>query len=437
MEKKTIGGFIAALRKAKGMTQKDLAERLHVSDKTVSRWERDDGAPDLSVIPVIAEIFGVTCDELLRGERRPFYDQADASFEGELTKKGEKQCRRLLAVSLANFKTRTFISMGLSAFGTIAAMAIDLGFLRAVIAFFAGAAFFVVSLTVQAVSVNHAFLSVSDDTLSAGETGTFKRSVIRWAERSFGLTAVLCGFTLLPLTFVNDTYVGLRLDSWLALGAVFGAAAGAAACVVCFFVNASLVRRGVCLLDEKEYARYMHNHRLKRNCAVAMGAAMLLTLVGHTLATTIWGPWSIMEGTTFDDYESFVAYMEQDIPAVYFDESGNVSAEPESEPGARMYYDSEGDGKEMTEEEWEKKYLEKTLTDKNGNVLCTYMDRNKTVCSIRYTEKEGDILPITVCTYEDLEKAEGKAARRHILFGAAYVLELAAALGVYFRKRAR
>ena len=70
MEKKTIGGFIAALRKANGMTQKDLAERLNVSDKTVSRWERDDGAPDLAAIPAIAEIFGVTCDELFRGERK-------------------------------------------------------------------------------------------------------------------------------------------------------------------------------------------------------------------------------------------------------------------------------------------------------------------------------------------------------------------------------
>ena len=64
MEKKTIGSFITALRKANGMTQKDLAEKLNVSDKTISRWERDDGTPDLSVIPVIAEIFGVTCDEL-------------------------------------------------------------------------------------------------------------------------------------------------------------------------------------------------------------------------------------------------------------------------------------------------------------------------------------------------------------------------------------
>ena len=67
MEKKTMGSFLAALRRANGMTQKELAERLNVSDKSVSRWERDDGAPDLALIPVIAEVFGVTCDELLRG----------------------------------------------------------------------------------------------------------------------------------------------------------------------------------------------------------------------------------------------------------------------------------------------------------------------------------------------------------------------------------
>ena len=68
MEKKTIGQFIAILRKANGMTQKDLAEKLNVSDKAVSRWERDECAPDLSLIPVIAEIFQVTADELLTEE---------------------------------------------------------------------------------------------------------------------------------------------------------------------------------------------------------------------------------------------------------------------------------------------------------------------------------------------------------------------------------
>ena len=65
----SIGAFIAALRKANGLTQKQLAENLNVSDKAVSRWERDECAPDLSLIPVIAEIFGITSDELLRGRR--------------------------------------------------------------------------------------------------------------------------------------------------------------------------------------------------------------------------------------------------------------------------------------------------------------------------------------------------------------------------------
>ena len=69
MEKKSFGSLLSALRKANGMTQKDLAERLNVSDKAVSRWERDENYPDLPLLPVIAEIFGVTTDELLRGER--------------------------------------------------------------------------------------------------------------------------------------------------------------------------------------------------------------------------------------------------------------------------------------------------------------------------------------------------------------------------------
>ena len=50
MEKKTIGKFISALRKANGMTQKELGEKLYVSDKTVSRWECDECAPDLSLL---------------------------------------------------------------------------------------------------------------------------------------------------------------------------------------------------------------------------------------------------------------------------------------------------------------------------------------------------------------------------------------------------
>lgn len=77
MEKKTFGNFLAILRKAKGMTQKDLAELVNVSDKAVSRWERDESMPDILLIPVLADIFDVSCDDLLKGERtvKEFYQE--------------------------------------------------------------------------------------------------------------------------------------------------------------------------------------------------------------------------------------------------------------------------------------------------------------------------------------------------------------------------
>lgn len=435
MEKKTIGGLIAALRRANGMTQKELAEKLHVSDKSISRWERDDGAPDLSVIPVIAEIFGVTCDELLRGERRPPEEQTGAPEEGELTKKAEKQRRRLLAASLSSYQTRTLVAMGISALGLLVAMGIDLGFLRGTLAFFAGAAFFLVSLVMQAISLNHAFLTVSDDSLSAAQTGPFKRSVIRWAAGSFGLTAVLAGFTLLPLAFLNDAYVGLRLDSWLVCGAASGAVSGLVYCVVCFFAGGALVKRGIYVMDENEYAVYAHNHRLKGICAAVWAALAACTLFAHLALTEIWGPWSIMEGTTFNDYGSFAAYMEQDIPAAY-DETGNLAAEPESESGmGKTYFDEYGN--EITKEEWEEKNLQITLKDKKGNVVCSYIPRNQSVCSVRYEETDEGMLPITVSTYDDLREAREKAGVRHVLFGIAYAAECAAAFVAYVIKRKR
>ena len=69
LEDKSIGKFIATLRKECGMTQKELGDKLFVSDKTISRWERGDCSPEISLLPAIAEVFSVTTDELLRGER--------------------------------------------------------------------------------------------------------------------------------------------------------------------------------------------------------------------------------------------------------------------------------------------------------------------------------------------------------------------------------
>lgn len=68
MKKQTFGSMIAVLRKEKGMTQLELAEKMGVTDKAVSKWERDLSFPDVSSIPKLAEIFGVSVDELMQVE---------------------------------------------------------------------------------------------------------------------------------------------------------------------------------------------------------------------------------------------------------------------------------------------------------------------------------------------------------------------------------
>lgn len=69
MELKKTGAFIAQCRREAGLTQKELAERLHVSDRAVSKWERGLNLPGADLFEPLCQILGVTVRELLRGER--------------------------------------------------------------------------------------------------------------------------------------------------------------------------------------------------------------------------------------------------------------------------------------------------------------------------------------------------------------------------------
>ena len=74
MNNEKIGQFIVALRKEKNLTQKDLAEKLHITDKAVSKWERNLSYPDITLLPLLAEVLGVTTGELLNGEKNSNVD---------------------------------------------------------------------------------------------------------------------------------------------------------------------------------------------------------------------------------------------------------------------------------------------------------------------------------------------------------------------------
>ena len=65
----TIGKRIAALRREKNLKQDDLAQMLAVSPQAVSKWENDQTCPDISLLPKLAKILGVSVDELLSGKQ--------------------------------------------------------------------------------------------------------------------------------------------------------------------------------------------------------------------------------------------------------------------------------------------------------------------------------------------------------------------------------
>ncbi len=92
IDRERFGPFVARLRKEKGLTQKALAQRIHVSDKAVSKWERAAGLPDITLLIPLAEALDVTVTELLRGCREPAQTAVSAD-------EAEALVRRVLAMS--------------------------------------------------------------------------------------------------------------------------------------------------------------------------------------------------------------------------------------------------------------------------------------------------------------------------------------------------
>ncbi len=90
MERKTLGMMIAELRKNQGMTQLDLANKMGVTDKAVSKWERDLSCPDVNAFPHLADVLNVSVNELMQSKT-----------ENRSPKKNVKEIIRLLFKGVA------------------------------------------------------------------------------------------------------------------------------------------------------------------------------------------------------------------------------------------------------------------------------------------------------------------------------------------------
>ncbi|GKI15776.1 hypothetical protein CE91St44_22610 [Oscillospiraceae bacterium] len=82
MDNVQTGKLIAELRRKQGLTQQQLADKLNLSNKTISKWESGSGSPDISNLPVLAEALGISADELLRGRLKESKLDTDTHKKG-------------------------------------------------------------------------------------------------------------------------------------------------------------------------------------------------------------------------------------------------------------------------------------------------------------------------------------------------------------------
>jgi len=289
MEKKTIGQFIAILRKANGMTQKDLAEKLNVSDKAVSRWERDECAPDLSLIPVIAEIFQVTTDELLRGERKNVEQtqQTPEATEEKISAKSEKQVARILSKSKTGMTVGSIVSIGIAVVGLLVALLCNFAFLKSYLGFFIGCVFF---LGAGACLVIFHLLAVAS--IQGGEIEGMEQEFAKTKQfftsttlkTSFGIFLIFVA--TLPFAVSGNSHWGLTASSWFGKALVYELLALIPCGIFYLIFRSRTVRANYVFMSERAKAVYDNNKALRRKLYKRVGpfAAILLVLSIITLA---------------------------------------------------------------------------------------------------------------------------------------------------------
>ncbi|MCD8342540.1 MAG: helix-turn-helix domain-containing protein [Clostridiales bacterium] len=425
MEAKTIGKFIAVLRKANGMTQKGLAEKLNVSDKAVSRWERDESLPDLTLIPVIAELFGVTADELLRGERNPAGEAAEPARPSART---EKQIAHILSDAKTKLTTRSVLSIGLSLAGLLGAMVANLGFNRAYIGFFVGCLFYVAAILCEVVFCVLAYAGVSGEDFQGERLNTYRRFILRTAETVVGVAVVLLGATIPLIAIPYDTYVGVVGETWLAYGLLGGLLAAVLWGILTAVISRTAERRGFYRISEAEATRRTNLWKARGKTLGVTALVMALTLAGQFIFNENASAANLVQGTVFTDFESFQTYMamEPEPSDETWDEDATVGP---VESDIEVVWDEERaakeNGSEVEDAAEEEVYLEE-LEGPDGETL-EYEWRNTDVWQV-LSSGEGDSWTVRVLTQEDFAQANRIQEMVNIVWDIGYIVELAAGI---------
>ncbi|BDF59529.1 hypothetical protein CE91St36_23460 [Christensenellaceae bacterium] len=408
MDKKTIGSFISILRRANGMTQQELADRLHVSNKTISRWERDESAPELALIPVIAELFGVTSDELLRGQR-------DTSAGGECPR-SQQQVSYLIKNSMAKYRMRSLLAVFLSVTALVAMVIFGFGLRAPVVGIGLSLVLIAASLILQADSLSTVRLALGDT--QSGMSGV--RSHLYRAWQVFFVVCYLnifIFFSILPfITGYTSIDSIMPRNSWLSLLPLFLFFALVTCLAFSFFAPIIISRQ-----DDfgNAYApAEKRNARLRLFCIGICAAALVLcSAIQSGIHANIS---DVAQGKTFTSFEDFKKYVETPISV---DSYGNRVVIEDQKTGEMRYYE------ESDKVFWSDTYL---LDASEKKYPFTW--RNRDACEFDYN---GNLSQIIVYSRADQIAYNHYVELRMALFVFLNTALVAATVIVYLKKRVR
>ncbi len=399
MEKKTIGKFIAALRKANGMTQKELGEKLFVSDKTVSRWERDECEPELSVLPAMAELFGVTTDELIRGERipaTPVLKNFSPEQEARATAKTEKQLKRLLTGRKENYRKRLALLLGLEIVGLLVAALCNFAFYRATLGFCISLIVTVVTVFLLVLFSEQTYLKPSEieDTPIDKQTLLEFHSSLTVLCRNHALGILCCFVATLPLAFTG-TYFGLTLPAWLLYGGICVLAMAILSFAVYkIVIEKRCIQKNLLQISEAQKRKNARRKLALRRYGIPCGCIFAVGVIAFVVCVNTHSPYRLAEKIIFEDFASFKEYIETYTPSYIYDKD-------------KVWGQDEiiGDSEKTENPEYGHTHYYREVYDDNHNLLYTYEWNNQSVWNVEFSNA-ADRLPIIVYTKAAVYEAE-------------------------------
>lgn len=430
MEKKSIGKFISVLRRANGMTQKELGEKLFVSDKTVSRWECDECTPDLSLLPAIAEIFGITTDELIRGERNnQEKENISKDYIDRQKNKSDKQFSLILERKSRKYKNLTLVSVGISILGLIITMMVNLGFAKGFIAFCLGILCFLTSEICQiCFALNSRIIPYEDENDYIDKIQLTNNLVIRYATIVSFLNLGLFAFCLPLIIFISSPNYGLVFEYWLMYGVIITFIVLIIAyCVYLFFIRKVLVKRGLITLTEKQNEQDKKSKKLFiETFSISSGIAILLGISIFILNSIGSAPY--IKELVFYNCSDFKVFMENDYDNWYLSNFNYVYKIGDDIKESNLVIDEEK--KEII---YPNK-VNKGIYNSNGELICVYYFNPDLYYSIQFTETADDKMPAKVITMDALNDAKKTLKTIESILYAFIGVDMFGGTAIYFVK---